>query len=95
MTATLSASPPRRFSGERQTPSFPSSGTSNDEKDITQGRVCWLPPKEELPERAVRRAHGKGAIEEGIYNHPIVVVSRPADEHDIVHFHLVSNHHTD
>src|SRR4051794_12734713 len=58
--------------------------------DIVQGRIFWLAAKEELPERAVRRAHGKGAIEEGIYNHPVVVISRPAEEDHLVHFHLVS-----
>jgi hypothetical protein len=61
-----------------------------DETLVTQGTVLWLPAKEDLPERAVRRAHGKGAIEEGIFNHPIVVVSRPRDESHIIHFHLVS-----
>jgi hypothetical protein len=57
--------------------------------DVVQGRIFWLPPKAELPEKAVRRAHGKGVIEEGIYNHPVVVVSRPDDDRSIVHFHLV------
>ena len=47
---------------------------------IAQGRIMWLPAMEDLPERAVRRAHGKGAVEEGIYNHPVVVVSRPLDD---------------
>jgi hypothetical protein len=46
----------------------------------------WLPAKEGLPKHAVRRAHGKGAVEEGIFNHPIVVVSRPKDQSDIIHF---------
>ena len=57
---------------------------------IAQGRIMWLPAMEDLPERAVRRAHGKGAVEEGIYNHPVVVVSRPLDDERCVHFHLVS-----
>ena len=61
-----------------------------DDNHTLQGKVFWLPAKEELPERGVRRAHGKGAVEEGIYNHPIVAISRPWDENDIVHFHLVS-----
>jgi hypothetical protein len=60
-----------------------------DESYAVQGRVLWLPAKDDLPERAVRRAHGKGAIEEGIFNHPIVVVSRPAEESNIIHFCLV------
>jgi len=57
--------------------------------DVVQGRIFWLPPKAELPEKAVRRAHGKGVVEEGIYNHPVVVVSRPDGDRSIVHFHLV------
>ncbi|KAH7401639.1 hypothetical protein BKA66DRAFT_405510, partial [Pyrenochaeta sp. MPI-SDFR-AT-0127] len=50
-----------------------------------------LPSKEELPERAVRRAHGKGAVEEGIYNHPVVVISKPVEESHLVHFHLITS----
>jgi hypothetical protein len=65
-------------------------GKQVNEDDVVQGRIFWLPPKAELPEKAVRRAHGKGIIEEGIYNHPIVVISRPDDDRSIVHFHLVS-----
>jgi hypothetical protein len=61
-----------------------------DHIHASQGKVLWLPAKEDLPERAVRRAHGKGAIEEGIYNHPVVVVSHPHEESQVVHFHLVS-----
>jgi hypothetical protein len=58
--------------------------------DVVPGRILWLPSQEELPERAVRRAHGKGAVEDGIYHHPVVVVSRPAEESHVVHFQLVS-----
>ena len=61
-----------------------------EKDDVIQGRIFWLASKEELPARAVRRAHGKGAIEEGIYNHPVVIISRPAEEGHLVHFHLVS-----
>jgi hypothetical protein len=61
-----------------------------DEADVVIGRIFWLPPQEELPPRAVRRAHGKGSVEEGIYNHPVVVVSRPAEEPQVVHFQIVS-----
>lgn len=50
-----------------------------------------MPPKEDLPRNAVRRAHGKGAVEEGIFDHPIVVISRPAEKSNIVHFHLISS----
>ena len=63
--------------------------TRVDEADVAIGRVFWLPPKEELPPRAVRRAHGKGAVEEGIYNHPVVVISQPAEEPECIHFHIV------
>lgn len=65
-----------------------------DEGDLVLGRVFWLPPKEELPPRAVRRAHGKGAVEEGIYNHPVVVISRPAEEPQLIYFHIVSSSST-
>jgi hypothetical protein len=65
-------------------------GGSVDDSHATQGKVFWLPAKEELPKRAVRRAHGKGAVEEGIYNHPVVAISRPSDDCKTVHFHLVS-----
>jgi hypothetical protein len=61
-----------------------------DDLDMAQGRIMWLSAAEELPERAVRRAHGKGAVEDGIYNHPVVVVSRPLEEEHVVHFHLAS-----
>jgi len=61
-----------------------------DDVETVQGRIMWLPSVEDLPQRAVRRAHGKGAVEDGIYNHPIVVVSRPLDDERVVHFHLVS-----
>ncbi|ORY11169.1 hypothetical protein BCR34DRAFT_466426, partial [Clohesyomyces aquaticus] len=61
------------------------------ETEIVQGRILWLPPKEELPERAVRRAHGKGAVEEGIYNHPVVILSRPRNDKDFVHFHVITS----
>lgn len=63
-----------------------------EEADIVPGRILWLPSREVLPDRAVRRVRGKGAIEEGIYSHPVVVLSRPADESHTVHFHLVSTH---
>jgi hypothetical protein len=56
--------------------------------DVVPGRILWLPFPEMLPERAVRRAYGKGAVEDGIYQHPVVVVARFAD---VVHFQLVSN----
>jgi len=60
-----------------------------DTDEVSSGYVFLLPPKEELPEHAVKRVRGKGPIEEGIYNHPIVVVSRPAEQDDIVHFQIV------
>lgn len=81
------SSPTQSFSESRRSTSR--DDTAIDENDVVQGRIFWLPQKEELPSRAVRRAHGKGAVEEGIYNHPVVVISRPADEPNVVHFHLV------
>lgn len=61
-----------------------------EDAQVVQGRILWLPPREDVPDRAVKRAHGKGAIDEGIYNHPVVVTSRPVDEPHVVHVHLVS-----
>ncbi|KAF3025446.1 hypothetical protein E8E12_000169 [Didymella heteroderae] len=46
---------------------------------------------ENLPGCAVRRAHGKGAVEDGIHNHPVVVVSRPVADEQVVHFHLITS----
>ncbi|KAF3007782.1 hypothetical protein E8E13_010299 [Curvularia kusanoi] len=66
-------------------------GMKREDAGIAQGRIMWLPAMEDLPERAVRRAHGKGAVEEGIYNHPVVVVSRPLDDERCVHFHLITS----
>jgi hypothetical protein len=60
-----------------------------------KGRILWLPPQKELPKRAVRKAHGKGAVEAGIFDHPVVVVSRPSEESHVVHFLLVSMASTD
>jgi hypothetical protein len=71
---------------------YPFSNTYADDTytvpDVAPGRILWLPLQEELPEGAVRRAYGKGAVEDGIYQHPVVVVARFAD---VVHFQLVSN----
>lgn len=76
-------------------PRKPSPCTRTDKRveseEVAQGRILWLPMKHELPQKAVRRAHGKGAVEEGIYNHPIVIISRPAEEDHTVHFHLITS----
>ncbi|KZM20702.1 uncharacterized protein EKO05_0007193 [Ascochyta rabiei] len=68
-------------------------GKRTDNVEVAQGRIMWLPSVEGLPERAVRRAHGKGVVEDGIYNHPVVVVSRPLDDERVVHFHLITSLH--
>ena len=51
-------------------------GRRENDVGIAQGLIMLLPAVEDLPERAIRRAHRKGAVEGGIYNHPVVVVSR-------------------
>jgi hypothetical protein len=56
---------------------------------VAQGSIFFLPAERDLPRNAVRRAHGKGRIEDKIHDHPVVVISRPAQESNIVHFHLV------
>ncbi|KAF2113718.1 hypothetical protein BDV96DRAFT_633211 [Lophiotrema nucula] len=60
-----------------------------NEDKIVQGTVLWLPPEEELPKKAVKRAHGKGAVRENIYDHPVVIISRP--DYSVVHFHLITS----
>ncbi|KAF2794917.1 hypothetical protein K505DRAFT_241024 [Melanomma pulvis-pyrius CBS 109.77] len=86
-----SRSPPKSPPRPHKRSSCQLDGKCVEEDDVVQGRIFWLPPKAELPEKAVRRAHGKGVVEEGIYNHPVVVVSRPADERNVVHFHLITS----
>lgn len=61
-----------------------------DGRRIPQGHIRFLPAKKHLPRNAVRRAHGKGRIEEKIHDHPVVVISQPAEHSNDVHFHLVS-----
>lgn len=61
-----------------------------EEGDIVQGQIYWLPAEANLPKGAVSWVRGKGAIEEGIYSHPVVIVSRPAENNHTVHFQLVS-----
>ncbi|KAF2662247.1 hypothetical protein K491DRAFT_710191 [Lophiostoma macrostomum CBS 122681] len=80
-----------RSSTERRRSSSAKEENTVDGDDVVQGHILWLPPKKDLPERAVRRAHGKGAVEEGIFNHPVVVISRPAEEENLVHFHLITS----
>ncbi|KAF2013869.1 hypothetical protein BU24DRAFT_494258 [Aaosphaeria arxii CBS 175.79] len=64
---------------------------ANIEASLVQGRILWLPPQEQLFGKEVKRAHGKGPIDEGIYNHPVVVVSRPKDQDHIVHFQIITS----
>lgn len=62
-----------------------------EDRHITQGAIFFLPAEKDLPRNAVRRAHGKGRIEDKIHDHPVVVISRPASETNIVHFHLITS----
>jgi len=50
-----------------------------------------LPSEENVPERAVRVVRGKGAVQDGIYSHPVVITSRPAEGGHVVHFHLITS----
>lgn len=73
--------------------------------DVQQGRIFWLPSKEGISRmaskeklsneglwrREVRRGHSTGAIDEGIYSHPVVVVSRPKKDSRYVHFLLITS----
>lgn len=78
--------------------------TPLQDQNVIQGRVFWLPSKEEVAKNAskeklsnedlwkreVRRGHSSGAIDERIYSHPVVVVSRPQAQSRLVQFLLVS-----
>lgn len=59
-------------------------------EDVIQGQILWLPPFKEMPAGAVKRIRGKGPVEEGMFDHPLVVCSRPAKKQNLVQFHLVS-----
>ncbi|KAF2736434.1 hypothetical protein EJ04DRAFT_489940 [Polyplosphaeria fusca] len=76
---------------DSQRPPSPRDERPVAEGEVVPGRILWLPSREDLPAKAVRRAHGKGAVEEGIYNHPIVVISRPAEDRHMAHFHLITS----
>jgi hypothetical protein len=60
-------------------------------EDVVQGRILFLPPFNETPAGAVQRVFGKGPADEGMFDHPVVICSRQADDEDIVHFHIVSS----
>ncbi|KAF2035500.1 hypothetical protein EK21DRAFT_96727 [Setomelanomma holmii] len=62
-----------------------------DASRVAEGRIFWLPSKTDLPRGAVRRHHGKGKIEDRIYDHPVVVVSRPAEASHKAVFHLITS----
>jgi hypothetical protein len=65
--------------------------TFNNSHNI-QGKIFFLPAREELPYRAIKTVRpraDKGRVEGGVYNHPVVVISQPYDEDDMVHFHPV------
>lgn len=67
----------------------PDHQTAVEDADVVQGRIFWLPAEKDLPGRAVERVNGKGAVE-GIYGHPVVIVSRPAEDSHTAHFQIVS-----
>ncbi|KAL6707884.1 hypothetical protein ACN47E_003558 [Coniothyrium glycines] len=66
-------------------------GKQVEDDDVCPGRILWLPSKDDLPKGAVKRVRGKGAIEEGIYCHPVVVVSRPSQKSHVAHVQLVTS----
>lgn len=69
---------------------MPNNQVTAKDVDVVQGRIFWLPAEGDLPRQAVKRARGAGVVE-GIYGHPVVVVSRPAEDSHIAHFQVVSN----
>ncbi|KAF2801420.1 uncharacterized protein BDZ99DRAFT_355642, partial [Mytilinidion resinicola] len=62
------------------------------------GRILWLPPFEEVPTGAVQRVRGKGPVDEKMFNHPVVICSRPWEASkgqdiygSMVHFHVITS----
>lgn len=68
--------------------------------DIEQGRILWLPPTVRLV-KAIIEGNGRPRFPQVIksnpealpsdnhYDHPIVVLSRPADDPETMHFAVV------
>ncbi|XP_014557003.1 hypothetical protein COCVIDRAFT_98292 [Bipolaris victoriae FI3] len=71
---------------------MPNNQVTAKDVDVVQGRIFWLPAEGDLPRQAVKRARGAGVVE-GIYGHPVVVVSRPAEDSHIAHFQVISSRH--
>ncbi|EMD60143.1 hypothetical protein COCSADRAFT_100470 [Bipolaris sorokiniana ND90Pr] len=69
---------------------MPNNQVTVKDVDVVQGRIFWLPAEEDLPRQAVKRAHGAG-IFEGIYGHPVVIVSRPTEDNHIAHFQIITS----
>ncbi|EUC50070.1 hypothetical protein COCMIDRAFT_82845 [Bipolaris oryzae ATCC 44560] len=69
---------------------MPNNQVTVKDVDVVQGKIFWLPVEEDLPRQAVKRAHSTGVVE-GIYGHPVVVVSRPAEDSHIAHFQVISS----
>ncbi|OAL48673.1 hypothetical protein IQ07DRAFT_83576 [Pyrenochaeta sp. DS3sAY3a] len=66
-------------------------GIRIDSDDVIWGRILWLPREDELPEGAVKRAHGKRKLDKGVYDHPVVIASRPKDDDRMAHFHPMTS----
>lgn len=62
------------------------------EDELVQGRIFWLPRRDQLPPKSVCRAQGRQPVDELIYDHPVIIVSHPAEEPNIVHFHVVGTY---
>ncbi|KAF2491256.1 hypothetical protein BU16DRAFT_543491 [Lophium mytilinum] len=67
-------------------------------QDAVAGRILWLPPFVEVPAGAVERVRGKGPVDEKMFNHPVVVCSRPwsaSEGQDSLgsraHFHIITS----
>ncbi|OCL01424.1 hypothetical protein AOQ84DRAFT_254469, partial [Glonium stellatum] len=77
-----------------QRPPFQPVARTVTSEDVVQGRILFLPPFYETPANLVQRVFGKGPIDQGMFDHPVVICSRPVDERDsddIVHFHIITS----
>jgi hypothetical protein len=69
-----------------------------NESEVVPGATFYLPAKDELPPDAVlpvlvkpptNTKNSKEFAASGFYNRHVVIVSRPADEEGMIHFHNV------
>jgi hypothetical protein len=78
-------------------PHTPAHLTTITSADVQQGRILWLARKPDtlatlrnqgivLADPVVSATHPEITAEDGLYGHPILVVSRPSTDPNVIHF---------